>query len=83
MFHRYDLVRITHLPTGIAAEVEPHRSFVRARQQAMRLLAAKLISGHYGPQKLVRSYEIPDDKDTIPVLEDGSCIGETHVARAK
>lgn len=70
-------IKITHLPTGISAKVEvpsTRRSMWAARELAMNLLASKVGSGMYGPQKLVRSYVIPDGQDTIPELESGLCV---------
>jgi hypothetical protein len=70
----YSSVRVTHLSSGISATANEARSQHRCYQRALHMLKGKLWRMVMGPQPLVRSYEIPDDVQTIPDLETGACI---------
>jgi peptide chain release factor 1 len=65
-------VRITHLPTGLAAECREYREQPRNRKEAFRKLASKLV-GHIRAQlteqrdqarsgEVVRTYNEPDNR---------------------
>lgn len=71
-------VRVEHRPTGYVVRVDYdwHKSQYRCRQACLRILRGMMYAKHYGPQQVVRSYEIPDGETTIPVLETGACIGK-------
>jgi protein subunit release factor A len=65
-------VRVTHVPTGVAAEVEltRRRSPYRARLIARRQLASRLAAGD-PPTGIVRTYEADASGRVADPLNEG------------
>ena len=68
---RSNSVQITHLPSGVSVRADGRPSLHRMRDACWRMLRGKLYAKRYGPEPLVRCYEIPDGAWTTHELDGG------------
>jgi hypothetical protein len=73
------VVRLIHVPTGVAAEVDMERSQHRNRLHALHLLTARLwASQNLSPiGNIVADYNLPDYTPYPHNLEEYRALGQT------